>query len=323
MAEQELRQAINNIAITGVVKENKLNEGKTEDKNKYINGSLILKCGEFTEIELKVFVAEKSKEGKTKKAYTTLKQIFDKELLTLADGASEEDAVKLRIWGNDGFTPQFREEMYVTENNKDETTTRISIDLGFGNVTVANETKPEDYKATFDVELYIAKIEEEVKNQEETGRVIVKGYVPIYGGEVIPLEVIAGIVEDEDGEFNFGEQIRNEITGGSTINLWGDIDFKSIITKTAKGGSLGRAKVEEKRTYIHDLVATGGDVVDEPDDEFDEELIRKAIGERKIKMDEVLQKGKEEGKGKGNKGGKGLTGGKDKDGNKRNKPLPF
>ncbi len=326
MAEnQELRQALNKIEITGVVKESKLQSGKTDD-GKYINGSIIIKAGQFTELELKVFANEKSKEGKVRKVYTTLKQILDKEFQTLADGASEEDAVKIRVWGNDGFTPQFREEMYVTDNNKDETTTRISVDLGFGNVTIANDTKPEDYKATFDVEMFIAKIEEEVKNQEETGRVIVKGYVPVYGGEVIPLTVIAGIVVDDEGEFNFGEQIRNEISEGSTINLWGDIDFKSIITKTEKGGSLGRAKIEEKREYVHDLVATGGDIVDDPDDEFDEDLIRQACGERKNKMDEVLQESKKEGKNKGKgdtKGGKGLTGGKDKEGNKRNKNLPF
>jgi hypothetical protein len=304
---QELRQGLNKIEITGVLKESKLSSGKSDNGN-YINGSLVIKAGEFTELELKVFANEKNKEGKVRKVYETLKQILDKELETLADGVPEEEATKVRVWGNEGFTPQFREEMYVTEANPDEVTTRISLDLGFGNVTVDDRIKPEDYKATFDVEMFVVKIQDEIKNHEETGRVIIKGYVPVYGGEVIPLEVVAGVVEDEDGEFDFAEEIRGSVHEGSTINLWGNIDYKAIIVKKSKGGSLGRAKVEETRTYVNDLVAIGGDIIDDVDLEIDEELIRQAAKERENKKDEVLQKSKEEKKsGKGKGKGKGMN----------------
>lgn len=321
MADQELRQGLNKVEITGVVKESKLGTGKG-DNGTYINGSFVVKAGEFTEVEVRVFVDEKSKEGKIKKVYTTLKQILDKEVQTMADGASEEDAVKVRIWGNDGFTCQFNEEMYVTENNPDEVTTRISINLGFGNVTVDDRVTAENYKATFDVEMFITKIEDEKKNQEDTGRVIVKGYLPVYGGKVIPLEIVAGVVQDEDGDFNFGEQIRNEISEQTTINLWGDIDYKSIITQKKKGGGLGRAKVEEERTYVHDLIATGGDVIDDAEKEFDVDLIRQAAKERENKKAEVVQKGTGDKKDSKKTGGKGLKGaagasGKDK------KVIPF
>lgn len=302
---QELRQAINKLDITGVVKESKLNAGKG-DKGNYINGSLIVKAGEHTEIEIKVFVNEKSSTGKVRRVYSTLQQFLDGEVKTLADGVPEEEAVKVRVWGSDEFTPQFREEMYVTENNKNEVTTRISFDLGFGNVTIDNRIKPEDYKATFDVEMFVNSVEEELSNDEPTGRAIVKGFVPVYGGSVIPLEIIAGVVEDEDGKFDFGEEVLNEIQEGDTVRFWGDINYRVIISKRKIGGKLGRAKTEERRTYVNELLAVGGDLIDEPEKEFDEELIRLALTERENKKQEVLEKSKEE--SKENKKGRGSVG---------------
>jgi len=48
----ELRQAINDITLIGEVKEQKLNLNKNKEGN-YINGSLVINTGDFSEIELK------------------------------------------------------------------------------------------------------------------------------------------------------------------------------------------------------------------------------------------------------------------------------
>ena len=287
MGNQELRQAINKVEITGVVKEHKLNTGKS-DSGKYINGSIVVKAGESTEITVKVFVAETNAKGKVKKAYENLKKIFDGEYKTMVE-VPEEEAIKVRLWGNEVFTPQFREEIYKPENAV-EVITRVNVDLGFGNVTIDNSITPEDYKATFDVEVFVESVQEEIgKNDEETGRVIIKGWCPVYGGSVIPLEIKAGIVTDEEGEYDFAEDIRDSVDPETTINLWGDIDFREIIEKTTKGGGIGRAKVEEKRTYVHDLVAVGADFV-EGDDEYDIDIIKAARNLREEKKQEAENK---------------------------------
>ena len=287
MGNQELRQALNKVEITGVIKEHKLNSGKG-DSGKYINGSMVVKAGEFTEVTVKVFVSETNSNGKVKKAYENLKKILDGECKTMAE-VPEEEAVKVRLWGNEGFTPQFREEMYKPENAV-EVITRVNVDLGFGNVTIDNSITPEDYKATFDVEVFVESVQEEIgKNDEETGRVIIKGWCPVYGGSVIPLEIKAGIVTDDEGEYDFAEDIRDSVDPETTINLWGDIDFRVIVEKTTKGGGIGRAKVEEKRTYVHDLVAVGADFV-EGDGEYDIDLIKAARNVREEKKQEVENK---------------------------------
>ena len=315
---QELRQGLNKIDVAGVIKEHKLNKGKSDNGN-YINGSLVVKTGEFSEVEVKVFVNEKNKEGKVKKAYETLHNILEGKYPTMADikGTAdeiEEQATKVSIWGNNGFTPQFKEEMYKNSETG-EAITKVSIDLGFGNVTIKEKLSKEDYKAGFDIEMFVKEVVDEEKGGELTGRAIIKGYIPVYGGTVIPLQIVAGIVEDEEGEFDFGEVIRGGVATGDSINVWGNIDYKSIVTKTKKGGGLGRAKIEEKREYVHDLVAVGAEIIEDVEKQFDVDAIKEALKQRTLAIEEVKNKEdkpKEESKGLGKPKGAGLSGNKSK-----------
>ncbi|MDC4245678.1 hypothetical protein [Clostridium perfringens] len=312
----ENRTAMNKVELVGVVKEHQLKEGKGEN-GKYINGSLVVACGE-AEVKLKVFVSEKTKEGKVKKSYETLNKFITEDYLTMAK--NKDEAAVVRVYGSGDFTPQFREELFVPENGK-ECKSVISVDLGFGNIYVDEngKIKEEDYKATFDIEMYVQEVEEEVKkngeDEEETGRVKIKGCVPCYGGKAFPITLIAGTVIDDEGEFDFAEQIRENVSEGDSMNFWGDINYISILEKKKKGGSLGRAKVEEKRTTIHELIATGGEMLDE-EKEWEEETIEKALKERAIDIKEKEDKAKQE-----NSKGTGLRSNKDKS-DKPARPRP-
>jgi hypothetical protein len=298
MAKQEIRQALNKIDITGVVKEHKLNSGKGDSGN-YINGSLVVKAGEFTEITVKVFVSEFTSKNKVKKAYEVLRKILKGDAKTMVE-VSEEEAVKVRLWGNDGFTPQFREEIFKPENSA-EVVTKIDVDLGFGNITIDDKVTKDDYEAKFDVEMFVESIDEEIDKatEEETGRIIVKGWCPVYGGSVIPLEIKVGTVIDDDGtEFDFAEEIRSSVDPEMTMNFWGNIDFKAIVEKTSKGGSLGKAKVDKKTTYVHDLVAIGAEFV-EGENEYSVEDIKQARVERENKKQEASENTKKDEPAKG------------------------
>jgi hypothetical protein len=306
MANQELRQGINNITLTGVVKEHNLKLNKDKDGN-YINGSLVIKTGEFSEIELGVFVGEKTKDGtKTKKAFEVFQKFIDGEHLTLASCKNDEDresVAKVRVYGSKDFTPHFKEDIFKVKETK-EVKTKIKIDLGFGNITVDNSIKEEDYKAEFEVEMYVTSVKEEIKKEEETGRVVVSGWTPVYGGKVIPMEVIAGTIIDDNGEeVNFAEDVLNQIEEGMTIDVWGEINYKSIITKTSKGGGLGKAKVEEHREYVNDLILVGADIQEDETKEFEMELIKKAKIERDTTIENLKnEETKEDKKGTGVKG---------------------
>jgi len=309
----ELRQAINDITLVGEVKEQKLNLNKNKEGN-YINGSLVINTGDFSEIEIKVFVAEKNKKGKVKKSFETLQKLINEDYLTLASCKNDEDrenVAKVRIQGQKEFTPRFNEDIFKIKETE-EVKTKVNIDLGFGNITVDSSIKPEDYKAKFDVEMFVTSVKEEIKQDETTGRAIVSGWTPIYGGKVIPMEVVVGIILNDDGEeFDFGEDILAQVEEGMTLNVWGDINYKSIITKTTKGGGLGRAKVEEHKEYINELVVVGADIQEDEDKEFDMELIKQAKIERDVaieekKNEEIVDSKKGKGMNKGS--GTGTSG---------------
>ena len=306
-SEQEQRQAINKIDLIGEVKEQKLKFNKDKDGN-YINGSLVVKTGEFSEIEFKVFVKEKNKDGKTKKVFETLQKFIDGEHLTLASCKNEEErgsVAKIRVFGNKEFVPHFSENIFKPKGTE-EVKTRNNIELGFGTVSVDNTLKPEDYKAGFEVEMYVTSVKEEIKDDESTGRAIVSGWTPVYGGKVIPMEVIAGVIIDDEGEeYDFGEDILTQVEEGMTINVWGQINYETIITKTKKGGGLGKAKVEEHREYINELIMDGAEIQEDEEKEFDMELIKKAKIERDVEIENVKNEESSD-----NKKGKGMSGNK-------------
>lgn len=311
MSKTEQRQVINKIDLVGEVVEQKLNKGKNKDGN-YINGSLVVKTGEFSEIEVKVFVKEKNKDNKPKKAYETLRKIIDGEHLTLASCKTDEEregVAKVRVYTtNKDFTPQFKEDIFKPKGTE-EVKTKLTVDLGFGNITVDNTIKPEDYKAEFEVELFVTSVKEEIKQDEATGRAIVNGWTPLYGGKVMPMEVIAGtIIDDEGEEYDFGDDILSQVEEGMTINVWGEINYKTIITKTTKGGGLGKAKVEEHKEYVNDLIIVGATIQEDEDQELDMELIKKAIIERDVEIENIKneestdKEDKKKNKGMSNKG---------------------
>ena len=310
---EELRIAGNRVDLVGVVKEHKLKEGTSNKDGKtteYINGSLVIACGENKEVELKVFVSKYTnpKDGsqpKVKKNYEILKGIIDGEYPTMVDDF--ENAVALSVYGNGNFTAQLKEERYANQT-KTDVSTKISCDLGFGNIAIT-EKDPEKFKAKFDVEAYVSELVDEVKgeDEEETGRVIVKVLIPTAKGDIFPVNLIAGTVTDSEGEYNMGEILRDEGIEGETINFWGDINYGKIVEKVKKGGSMGRAKFEEHTTYIHELVVVGAERVDD-EKAYEDEEIEQAMKQRSIAFDEVLTKAKEkaENEGNGNKGRGGI-----------------
>lgn len=322
MSKQEQRQAINSVKLVGEVKEHKLklNKGKNDkgESFNYINGSLVIKTGEFSEIEIGIYVTEKTKEDKTKKVFETLNAFIEEELLTLAGCKSAEDrdyVAKVRVFGNGDFQPHFKEDIFKIESG--EVKTKIKMDLGFGTISVDNSITEEDYKAEFEVEMYVSSVKEEEKDGEETGRVLITGWTPVYGGKVIPMEVIAGtILDDDDSELDLAEDFRSQVEEGMTVNFWGEINYKTIITKTTKGGGIGKAKVEEKKTYINELLLTGADIQEDEEKEFDAELIKKA----KINRDNDIEE-KKNAKDSGESKGKGINkGSSSADKPKRDRP---
>ena len=156
----------------------------------------------------------------------------------------------------------------------------------------------EEYKpsAKFDVEMYIENIKEEVKNDEETGRAIVKGILPIYGGKVIPIDFIAD-KEDEVADF-----VTSTFDKGDTVNFWGDV-INEIVTKTKKKKGFGKANEDTVTTSKRELLVTGGEPDAYEDDKaYDSSAIKKALAEREVMLQQLEEDSKNDKRGSGKSG---------------------
>lgn len=322
----ELRVAGNRIGITGVVKEIKgfgkepmkieqydvkdENGEKTGEKYNAINGSIVISTGEGSDHEVKIsFLREFNKSGSENKKFNLLKKFIDGEYKTLANAKEGEEATQISIWGSDGsdFVPHIEENRYGDTENE-ITKTNPEFKLGFGNMNIPKEPLEEkDFIAEFDVEVFVEKIEEETKkneegDEEETGRLKLRGWMPLYGGDIMPLDfIIPQEVKDENDEVVMtAEDFENAVSEGDTVNLFGKIDNRTIITKESHKGGIGKVKTKTKKEFIHELVVEGADFPSEKN-QYEEEDIRSATKERKVRLDEVLEKAKQREEEKANK----------------------
>ena len=283
----ELREALNEVFIEGILKEKTLElatidvQGKKAD---VIRGELVISDKENSEHRVRVFANKLTKEGKENSVYKGLKTVMDEyvsvaEALKLGQTAEAADKVRItkgKIGLNEYYTPngELRSFPIVTTN-------------------FVNRVKDGTYnpKAEFTLEIYFDNILPEIKDNEETGRLIVKGIVPVYGGEVIPLTFI---VADEDA-VNY---IQTNYEKGKTGKVWGELVNTVEITKIVEQG-FGKAKEKIVTKIINELVITGGeeDQYNEDDERsYSTDLIKKAMAERDIKLDELLKNSKDNGK---------------------------
>ena len=294
MENQDVVLGKNSVEIVGIVKEQKLKPityNKDGKEFEAISGSLVIACGEFKTVEIRLMVNKLTKKGTVNKTYEKLQGFIQGDYLTMVDNIEEATRVKIR--GNGDFTPKLEENRFANKE-RTEVITAPSVSLGFGNITIDNTIPEEDFKAMVDVDVYIGSIEEEINNNdEETGRVIMQTYLPLYakeGLDIMPLKVVAGVLpatETED-ECDVAQAVRDYISEGDTVNMWIDINHERIVKKVAKGGGIGRAKIEDSTTYINEFVMIGGEPIDDVEKQFDEDFIRKALQERKIRLDSVL-----------------------------------
>ena len=152
--------------------------------------------------------------------------------------------------------------------------------------------------ATFKVEVYIQALVPEIKNEEETGRLIIKGLVPLYGGKVVPQEFV---VANEKAV----AYIEQNYETGSTVKLKGNIVNSVEVIKTTTESGFGEDFEEIKRNTVRELLVTGGTPVYEEGSTkaYTIEQIKSALIERETMIEEMKAKAKE----RANNFGRGST----------------
>lgn len=271
-----LREAANSAVIEGVLAELRL-EVRDINEKEAITGEIDVKTGEDSIHTLRVFAYRYNKEGKESGIYKGLKTVMDEYKSIASHGVDEADKVRI-TQGKIGLN-----EYYV----QDELKSFPQLSTNF-----INRLKPTDEfnpRAQFELEMYVHSVVDEIKNEEETGRAILKGYVPLYGGKVIPFSLIVADAAAVD-------YVKNNYETGSTVTVYGDIVNSIKIKRIEIEVGFGKPQEKITSTTVREYVVTGGSVPMDEDDPkaYKQEAIRKALTEREIYLNELKNKNKDD-----------------------------
>lgn len=232
--ETNLRQADAKVNVEGVVAELSLNEemDATLGCNK-VSGYLTVKTSDTNFVRFNININEKTKAGAENKAYAGIKTVMND--YRSIDAVGEEDADKVRVNGD--LNPY-----HSTQTGQDV----LGYKSNFFN-RVIGEYNPH---AEFDVEMFIANISPEIdKEGEETGRLLVKGWVPQYNNGVEPLTLV--VPED------LADAVDSTFENGQTARFYGDVINDRVVIKREVPVAIGKPKVETRTITKNELIVTG------------------------------------------------------------------
>lgn len=279
-----MRQAENKVRIEGLLAEIDLRDityKKNGKDTEAVAGQITVKVnqkisGEDRELSIPVhmFSSKYTNKGSLNPAYESIKRVKD-EYVSIA-AAGEEGADAIRITNGD-----IRMNEFYSQDGRFISTPRI-------NASFVNKISREQMKmeATFVTEFVVHSITEEIDaNGDETGRSLIKAIIPQYGNRV---DVVTFCAESE----GVIDAINNFWEPNTTVRANGRVDFSFETKLVTKNVGFGEP-VEEYRTVSkNNLVITGGS--EEPLDEdyaFAHDDIQKALTERKVRLEELKDRG--------------------------------
>lgn len=263
-----LRQSNLKVNVEGVVSEKDL-KVVTEEGTTKIQGTLTVKTGDTNFVRFNVNVNEKTKAGTDNKTYAGIKTVME-EYKSIAE-VGEEEADKVRVNGDLN--------VYTGQNG-----TNVGYKSNFFN----RLRNPEEFepKAEFIVETFISSIAPEVNSDgDETGRVVVNGWVVTYAGAE-PIKLVA------EGEI--ASAVDSTFEPGQTVEFYGDVVNSRIEKITEIPVAIGKPRRKVETSYKNELVITGASEAYEegitPEKPYEADVIKAAIQERQNRLEEAKAK---------------------------------
>lgn len=287
-----LRQADNRVVIEGILVEKEMEIKTLSGNRQAITGKLDIKTDDNSVHTVEVFSFMLKKDGSENGIAKGLVTIMN-DYKTVQE-VGEELADKVRVTSG-----ELRKNEYFGQDG----TLKSYVQFSTNFVNRLKATDDYEPKATFEVELYVQAIVPEVRDDEETGRLVIKGLVPLYGGKVIPQQFV---VADKKAV----QYIEQNYEVGSTVKLKGYIINSVQTTTVVEEMGFGEDIERTITKTVRELLVTGGTPpYDEESKVFSTEVIKEALVERETFLDEL--KAKTEQKGSTSGGSTNTTGGFD------------
>ena len=276
-------QATNKLNIVGKLLDATFREGMTKDNKPYESCNFTVRVTqqvngvtETSEIPVSIFASKYTNAGSPHPGY---KNIQDMKAMKTVQDYGEAEASTVRM-----TAANIRENNYVSRGG--QLINGWQISTSFISEGGKNEI------ASFNVDIYIMDMHPEYdKDEEETGRLIIKGAIVQYGEK---LDVVEFIVEGADAV----DYISRSWEINSTVNVGGRI---RVTTKeenrSASESSWGEEIPDSSTQMVRELIITRGS--EEPFEEefaYDPDEIRKGFNIRKAQLEQMQVDAKTAGK---------------------------
>lgn len=290
----DLRQAKNVVTIEGLLLEIKSFAGTTVDGREYLSATLSIEVAENEQHNVDMFCMKLKADGGENGIYSSLETVVN-EYKTVAD-VGREEADKVRVEEPTGTFNNGVIGINDYAGGDGQLRSFPQLSATFVNRVVAgDEYNPH---AKFLVEVLVDNIIPEIKNEEESGRVILNSYISIYGGKAFPHQFVV----NEDGS----SFVEDNYEKGDTATFYGNITNVREVKEKFIESAFGEDQREVSTTYVREFEITGGlKALDEDDtDAFDPEAFRVALVQRDVYLEGLIEKAKNKEKNKGkSKGG--------------------
>ena len=274
MSKNITEQALNRVNIIGKLLDITFRNGTLSDGRAYESASMTIRVTQSyggqtqtSEIPVSMFASKYTQANKLNPGYEQLQEL--RKLQTVQD-VGIDDAATVRITSG-----VLRENNYVAKSGQLINGWQISTSfIGSGKATEV---------ASFNTDIFIMDMHpEEDRDNNPTGRLVVKGAIVQYGGN---LDVVEFIVEQPDSV----EYIERNWNINDTVNVKGRIRMTVVEEKSSGANSSWGEDIPEVTTRtIRELIITKGD--DQGKEEefaYDSTDIKKAFNARKARIEQL------------------------------------
>ncbi|WP_342423165.1 hypothetical protein [Paenibacillus sp. FSL E2-0178] len=288
--KKQLQEGINTIHIEGIVKDIRIEEKPISGQDA-ISGEVDIQVTPESIHTLNVFSYKLNQKKEVSGLFKTLVTIRD-EYKTI-DAHGIENADKVRVETSGAFdNGKVGKNEYASPDGEWKSYPRLTAKF-INRIKAGEVFEPQ---AKFTLEVAVAGTKEETRNGEETGRLILKGYIVNYqeqkddSKKIYPFDFM---VENPKSV----SYVQDTYEKGQTVKVYGDIVNTKIVTKKFVEVGFGEPQEEIERKEVREYIIIGGTPPYEDDDKnaYDVGLIREALKKR----DAAIEKKKEE-KKKGN-----------------------
>ena len=272
-----MRRVANKVQIEGYLRENNLELIRNDKQEEVIRGSLVVALDNVRSCRAQFYVSRFNtlKPGETtrqeSKAYSRLVELLPGNTISISSlmkdqaamtfDVAKESATKVWIIG--------ALQEYIRKDEKGEAISSTTIRGLSAGIKTESDKHPFTQKAEFEVEMYIEGKRPEMKDGEETGRIVLTGLIPEYDDSVSRIEFVTELGDATD-------YIEENYNVGQTVKVYGDVINTYVrVEKEGGGHTFGRTlEPQYETTFTSERQIFGGTAT--PLDEDDENALKKA-----------------------------------------------